>query len=92
MTEVAVVATHLNAQQAAKAVGELLKYHEKKEAADGKTSLVGFYGKPILAVIELHESMKKSLIRPKRINLPNRYIELFAKAHRREYDVDDLLI
>ena len=35
MTEVAIVATHLNAQQAAKAVGELLKYHEKKEAADG---------------------------------------------------------
>ena len=74
MTEAAAVATHLNVEQTAKAVGELLKHHEKKEAADGKTSLVGFYGKPILAVIELHESMKEPLTRPKRINLPNRYI------------------
>ena len=90
MTEAAVVASHLNAQQTAKAVGELLKYHEKKEAADGKTSLVGYYGKPILAVIELHESMKKSLIRPKRINLPNRYNGATVIAYKLEYDFDGL--
>ena len=57
----------------AKAVSALFKFEEKKQTDGGKQSLVGYYAKPVLAQIHLKEAIKKAVVRPVRVNIPNRY-------------------
>lgn len=62
----------LGSELAAKAVNALFKFEEKKQTDAGKQSLVGYYAKPILAQIQLKEAIKKAVVRPVRVKIPNR--------------------
>jgi hypothetical protein len=73
MTEAMAVA-HLDPEITAKAVNALFKFQEKKLADEGRTSLVGFYAQPILATISLNNEVKKAVIRPRQIKIPNRFV------------------
>jgi hypothetical protein len=63
----------LTSELTAKAVGALFKFEEKKQTDAGKQSLVGYYAKPILAQIQLKVALKKAVVRPVQVKVPNRY-------------------
>jgi len=52
-----------------KACGALILHEEKK--LDGKNSLLGNYSRPLLVQIELVNGIKKPVLRPIRIKIPN---------------------
>ena len=67
----------LDSALTAKAVSALFKFEEKKQADGGKQSLVGYYAKPILAQIQLKEVIKKAVVRPVRVKIPNRFVNQY---------------
>lgn len=69
----AVTESPLDAVVIAKAIRALFKYNEEKVAA-GKTSIVGNYAQPILAQLNLHETLQKAVLIPKRVDIPHRLV------------------
>jgi hypothetical protein len=63
------VNTQLDISLINKACGALILHEEKK--VEGKTSLLGNYARPILAQIELVNSIKKPVLRPIRVKIPH---------------------
>lgn len=91
--EVAAVAeTPLDSVVIAKAIRALFKYNEEK-VAEGKTSIVGNYAQPILAQINLHETLQKAVLIPKRVDIPHRLVlnvadnfsDQWPSAHYNQY-------
>ena len=60
--------TQLDVSLITKACGALILHEEKK--VEGKSSLLGNYARPILAQIELVNSIKKPVLRPIRVKIP----------------------
>jgi hypothetical protein len=73
MEVTAVAETPLDSVVIAKAIRALFKYNEEK-VAEGKTSIVGNYAQPILAQINLHETLQKAVLIPKRVDIPHRLV------------------
>ena len=75
----AVTESPLDAVVIAKAIRALFKYNEEK-VAEGKTSIVGNYAQPILAQLNLHETLQKAVLIPKRVDIPHRLVSQVADS------------
>ena len=54
-----------------KAVTALFEYEDKQLRIKGKESLIGIRSKPILAQVQLKEVIRKPVLRPVRVKIPN---------------------
>jgi ribosome biogenesis protein UTP30 len=61
----------LDSELVAKAVKALFQFEEKKHVEKGSKSLVGYYAKPVIAQIQLKQNIKKAIVRPVRVKIPN---------------------